>query len=146
MYSAVCIGAYKILDSNTFEFIIESRGQITEKRILQVALINIEKQLKNFIKLLKDDSSKIKLDEKNNEGMIIVNNEDHTLVNLIARGIQMHKKISFAGYNLPHPRVKKVHFHYKHEDGANIIKIIEDVVDYYSEIFSDIKKAVDKEL
>jgi len=146
MYSAVCIGAYKMINPNTFEFNIESRGQITEKRILQVVLINIEKQLKNFMKLLKDDSAKIKLDEKNNEGMIVVNNEDHTLGNLIARGMQMHKKISFAGYNLPHPRVKKVHFHYKHEDGANIIKIIEDVVDYYTEIFSDIKKLVDKEI
>lgn len=145
MYSAVCIAAYKMIKDNTFDFTVESRGQIDEKRILLVALINIEKQLKNFLKMLKEDSKSIS-EENNNEGMIIVNNEDHTLGNLIARGMQMHKKILFAGYNLPHPRVKKVHFHYKHVDNANIIKIIEDVVEYYTEIYTSIKKAVEKEL
>ena len=144
MYSAVCIIAYKIIDSTKFEFAIESRGQLTEKRILQVALINIDKKLKNFVKLLKDDSAKINSDEKNNEGKIIVNNEDHTMGNLISRGMQMHKKILFAGYSLPHPLVKKVIYEYKHVDGANIIKIIEDVIDYYTEIFSNIKKHIDK--
>jgi DNA-directed RNA polymerase subunit L len=145
MYSAVCIAAYKMIKDNIFDFTIESRGQISEKRILTVSLINIDKQLKNFLKMLKEDSKSIS-EEKNNEGMIIVNNEDHTLGNLIARGMQMHKKILFAGYNLPHPRVKKVHFHYKHVDNANIIKIIEEVVEYYTEIFANIKKTIDKEL
>jgi DNA-directed RNA polymerase subunit L len=145
MYSAVCIVASKMINDNMFDFAIESRGQIDEKRIILVALINIDKQLKNFLKILKEDSKTVS-EEKNNEGMIIVNNEDHTLGNLIARGMQMHKKVSFAGYNLPHPRVKKVQFHYKHVDGANIIKIIEDVVEYYTEIFANIKKAVDKNL
>lgn len=145
MYSAVCIVASKMIKDNMFDITIESRGQINEKRILIVALINIDKKLKHFLKMLKEDSKSIS-EEKNNEGMIIVNNEDHTLGNLIARGMQMHKKILFAGYNLPHPRVKKVHFHYKHVDGANIIKIIEEVVEYYTEIFTNIKKSVDKEL
>jgi len=122
---------------------LESRGQITEKRILQVALININNRLKNFMKMIRET---VKENDDNLEGMIVVENEDHTLGNMIARGMQMHKKIEFAGYNLPHPRVKKVHFHYKHEKGADIIKIIEDVTDYYIEIFNNIKKQVDSEL
>jgi len=142
MYSAVCISAYKQLSETEFEFNIESRGQITEKRILQVALMCINMRLKNFLKVLKDDTTVI--DEEKNEGIIIINNEDHTLGNLISHGMTKHKNISFAGYNLTHPRVAKVNFHYKHDKGAKIVKIIEDVVDYYLELFSDIKKQVDK--
>ncbi len=146
MYSAVCVNYYNQINENEFLFVIESRGQITEKRIMQVALINIERRIRNFLKLLLDDKKsdgKIKSEEeKNDQGIIIVNNEDHTLGNLIARGLQTHDKVEFAGYNLPHPLAKKVHFHYKLKNG-NIKKVLEDVVEYYSEVFGQIKKAVD---
>jgi len=146
MYGAVCICTYKQINDNEFNFIIESRGQIDEKRVLQVALINIERRIKNFLKLLLDEknvSNKIKTEESNNQGIIIINNEDHTLGNLISRGLQQHENITFAGYNLPHPLAKKVHFHYKHDKNSNIKNIVEDVVNYYSDIFSQIKKLVD---
>jgi len=139
MYSAVCVNYFKQNSENDFTFVIESRGQISEKRILQVALINIERRLKSFIKLVNDDMG---INETKEQGIIIVNNEDHTLGNLIARGLQTHDKVSFAGYNLPHPLAKKVHFHYKLKSG-NIVKILEDVVDYYSELFKAIEKQID---
>ena len=138
MYSAVSVNYYKQNSENDFTFVIESRGQITEKRILQVALINIDRRLKNFIKLINDN---MKLEETKEQGLIIVNNEDHTLGNLITRGLQTHDKISFAGYNLPHPLANKVHFHYKLKSG-NIVKILEDVVEYYLELFKAIEKLI----
>jgi len=138
IYSAVSVNYYKQNNENDFTFVIESRGQITEKRIIQVALINIERRLKNFLKLIKYD---MKLEESKEQGIIIVNNEDHTLGNLITRGLQTHDKISFAGYNLPHPLSNKVHFHYKLKSG-NIIKILEDVIEYYLELFKAIEKQI----
>ena len=158
MYSAVCVNYYNQINENEFLFVIESRGQITEKRIVQVALINIERRIKNFIKLLLDNQvksddkgksddkvkldNKVKSDNNENNGIIIVNNEDHTLGNLIARGLQTHDKVDFAGYNLPHPLAKKVHFHYKLKNG-DIKKVLEDVVEYYSDLYAQIKKSVD---
>ena len=139
MYSAVSVNYYKQNSENDFTFVIESRGQITEKRILQVALINIERRLKNFLKLINDD---MKLEETKEQGLIIVNNEDHTLGNLITRGLQTHDKISFAGYNLPHPLANKVHFHYKLKSG-NIVKVLEEVIEYYFELFKSIGKLID---
>ena len=138
MYSAVCVNYFKQNTENDFTFVIESRGQINEKRILQVALINIERRLKSFLKLINDD---MKVDETKEQGIIIVNNEDHTLGNLISRGLQIHDKISFAGYNLPHPLAKKVHFHYKLKSG-NIVKVLEDVIEYYLELFKAIEKQI----
>jgi DNA-directed RNA polymerase subunit L len=150
VYSAVCIAAYKYNNINAksgtcndFTFFLESRGQISEERIILVAIINIKKKIYNFLELINN----IKIDEDNIEGELIINNEDNTLGNLISRGLQLHKHISFAGYNLPHPLVKTVHIHYKLNEEYfklnnkfKIKKIIEDVINYYLEIFDIIYK------
>lgn len=145
MYSAVCIVGYKQKDNTSeckdLDFFLESRGQLTEKRIVQVALINIERKIRNFLKVI----SETLIDEHSGEGVIIVNNEDHTLGNLISRGMQLHKDISFAGYNMPHPLANKFNLHYKlKDDKKKIFDIIEDVVNYYIEIFDDIKKGINQ--
>jgi DNA-directed RNA polymerase subunit L len=150
MYSAVSICTYKQINDHEFNFIVESRGQINEKRIIQVALVNIERRLRNFLKLFEErkseNNNKIEIDIDQISGEIIVNNEDHTLGNLISRGMQMHEHIEFAGYNLPHPLVKKVHFHYKLNKNVNIKNVLSDVVDYYLHIFAQIKKLVNEQL
>ena len=143
IYSAVSIVTYKQINDNEFDFTLESRGQLTEKRILQVALINIERNIRHFLNVFLDDIEK-EQDINEEEGLIIVNNEDHTLGNLISRGMQKHPKIKFAGYNLPHPLANKVHFHYQLDKNGNIKEIIKDVVEYYSELFKNIGKLVDK--
>lgn len=141
MFSAVSICTYKQIKDNEFDFIIESRGQIDEKRIIQVALININKKIKNFYNLI--DEKDLKNSEDN--GIIIVNNEDHTLGNIITRGMQQHEQISFAGYNLPHPLAKKVQFHYKLVKG-DIKKVIKDVINYYEELFTNLNKLINTQL
>jgi DNA-directed RNA polymerase subunit L len=140
MYSAVCANYYKMINDNEFLMCLESRGQIDEKRILSVALINIKKKLNNFLKLVTDET-KVKMEGDILEGVLIVNNEDHTLGNLITRGMQQHKDISFAGYNLPHPLSNKVHFNFKLKKGT-IIKVMKDVVEYYLDLFDNINKLV----
>jgi DNA-directed RNA polymerase subunit L len=144
LYTAVNIVTYKQINDNEFNFCLESKGQITEKRILQVALLNIEKNMINFLNIFLQDVNKSEKDLSDEEGLIIVHNEDHTLGNLISRGMQLHSKVTFAGYNLPHPLSKKVHFHYQLEKDGNIKKIMKEVVEYYSEIFSNINKEINK--
>ena len=151
MFSAVSITVYKQINDNEFDLIMESRGQITEKRILIVALINLINRLNNFIKTLSSHDKQINLNtitqnninDKALEGMILINEEDHTLGNLISRGLQTHKKIDFASYNLQHPLDKKVIFHYKLNSG-NIKDVIKDVVDYYVELFTNMKNDITK--
>jgi DNA-directed RNA polymerase subunit L len=148
IYSAVCVVAYKYNNinpktetCNDFTCFLESRGQISEERIIIVAIINIKKKLYNLLELIKNTN----IDEDNIEGELIINNENNTMGNLISRGLQLHKHISFAGYNLPHPLVKTVHIHYKLNEeyfklNSKIKKIIEDVINYYLEIFDIICK------
>ena len=141
MYCATSIACYKQITESEFDFIIESRGQISEKRIIYVALFNIEKKLNNFLNLFIEEVNKNKTESEvaEREGVIIITNEDHTLGNIITRGLQLHPKIKFAGYNLPHPLDMKVHFHYKTTKDGNIKNIIKDVITYYQKLFSDMR-------
>lgn len=132
MYSAVNVVGYKEISPSEYDFFVESKGQITEKRVIKVAIINIIRRIENFIKLLNEN----KTPDDKLEGQIIVNNEDNTLGNLIARGLQLHPKVEFAGYNLPHPLAKKVIFHYKIKPKSNIKEIMNEVVNYYIEIYT----------
>lgn len=144
MFSAVCISVYKQNNDNDFTFIIESRGQISEKRIIEVALLNINKKLKNFIKMLNDIEY---ISNDDISGLIIVNKEDHTLGNLISRGLQQHENIDFAGYNMTHPLDKKVNIHYKLSNKKILIKkVLEEVVEYYSVLFNEINKLIKKNI
>ena len=136
MYNAgLCY--YNENKENDFNFIIESRGQLTEKNILLVALDNIDRKINTFIKL----NNQEKYDDKE-DGMIVSNDNDHTLGNLITRGMQQHKDINFASYRLPHPFVATVHFHYNLKKNGNIKKIINDVCEYYLDVFNDLKKQI----
>ena len=140
MYSPVSVSYYNLINDDEIEFCIKSRGQISEIRIMEVALINIIKKLNNLKILITD----IKVNPDDTlKGIVILNNEDHTFGNLISRGLQLHEDISFGGYNMSHPLVKKVNLHYKlNNKKNNIISIIDDVCNYYITLFTNIKKLV----
>ena len=148
MYSPVCRvkHTYKENDDTNIDFFLESRGQLQEKRILLVALNNIEKKMRNILKLFEAHESEDKSKDEELEGTFTVKNEDHTMGNLIKRGLQQHSNISFAGYNMPHPQSKTVVFHYKMKKQQKIKNIVMDVVNYYSELFEQIKKLVEKNI
>ena len=135
IFSPVSICTYKEKSDHDYDLILESRGQLTEKRILQVAITNINSQLNKFIKLVPDN--------KGMEGTIELPNADHTLGNIIADGLNLHSSVSFAGYNMPHPLDNKIVFHYKLESG-NIKKVLEDIVSYYENLFTNLEKQVSK--
>jgi DNA-directed RNA polymerase subunit L len=138
IFSVVAACYYNEISDNKFKFIIESRGTINEKRIIHVALINLIDKLKCFMLNLPDT-----IDDTKNKGEIIISNEDSTLGNLISYGLQKHKHIKFAGYNIPHPLEEKVKLHYELNKG--IIKdILEEVVNYFIKLFEKISELNNK--
>jgi DNA-directed RNA polymerase subunit L len=135
IYSPVSIFTYKQITDDHFLIMIESRGQLDEKKIFQYAFDNIKMMLDNFLQLIPD---------KNDiSGKFQMNNGDHTLGNLISEGLQTHKKIKFGGYNCPHLLDKKIIFHYElNEDKFNIKDIMTEIVSNYQEVFYKINKLV----
>jgi DNA-directed RNA polymerase subunit L len=140
IYSPVSIFSYKQISEDNFLVMIESRGQLDEKKIIQYAYDNIKMILDNFLQLVLDIE-----DDNNISGKIQMNNGDHTLGNLIAEGLQSHKKIKFGGYNCPHLLDKKIIFHYELNEidkKSNIKDIIKEIVKNYHDLFFKINKMV----
>jgi DNA-directed RNA polymerase subunit L len=124
---------------NDYEFTIESRGQISEIRILEVCILNILYKIKNFKNLIEENND---INTNLLEGIIMINNEDHTLGNLISKGLQEHEDISFAGYNMPHDLIKIINIHYRLKKKGNIKEIIVDVVDYYDKFYNKLLEQI----
>jgi DNA-directed RNA polymerase subunit L len=142
IYSPVSIFAYKQITDDHFLAMIESRGQLDEKKIIQYAYDNIKMILDNFLQLIPEDNN-------NSSGKFQMNNGDHTLGNLIAEGLQSHKHIKFGGYNCPHLLDKKIIFHYelndepsKQQKVINIKQIMTEIVNNYQDVFFKINKLI----
>ncbi len=135
LYSAVSACFFKEKNDNDYDFIVESRGQLTEKRIIEVALKALNKMLQNFLEILPKNQGL--------EGKIVVDDEDHTLGNIISYGMQNHSAVKFCGYNTPHPLKKQIIIHYKLENG-NLNTIMKDVVVYYETIFDNLRESFNK--
>jgi DNA-directed RNA polymerase subunit L len=144
IFSPVSVFTYKQLADNKFLVIIESRGQIDEKTIIQYAYDNIKMILDNFLKLIPEENN---TNSTNNSGKFQMNNADHTLGNLISEGLQSHKEVKFGGYNCPHLLDKKIIFHYELNDSKNNIKdVISEIVDNYQKVFLKINKLVQEKI
>jgi DNA-directed RNA polymerase subunit L len=145
IFSPVSIFTYKQLSDDKFLVMIESRGQIDEKTIIQYAYDNIKMILDNFLTLIPENDTN---NSTNNSGKFQMNNADHTLGNLISEGLQSHKDIKFGGYNCPHLLDKKIIFHYElNEKTKNNIKdIMTEIVDDYQKVFLKINKLVQEKI
>jgi len=132
IYSVASVCFYKQITENEFQFILESRGSMTEKKIIHIALINIIDKIKNIFKTITN------IDDKKTKGELLIMNEDNTMGNLISHGMQQHKDIKFAGYNIPHLLEDKVVIHYELNKGGKLIDVLNDVTDYYIKVFDKI--------
>jgi DNA-directed RNA polymerase subunit L len=134
IYSPVSVCYYKENSENDLNFILESRGQINEKRILDVAIMNIISTIELISKMIPENETSI-------EGEIILEGENNTIGNLLSYGLQNHKHIKFAGYNVPHLLQEKIIIHYELIDVKyNIKNIFNDVIIYFIELFNQLLK------
>jgi DNA-directed RNA polymerase subunit L len=136
IYTAVNVCHYNENNENDYNFIVESSGQIKEKKIIHIGIENLIKRLNNISNLLNDEKK-----EFGNQGVILIDNEDHTIGNLLSRGLIRHKDIEYASYNMDHPLIRKVNLKYKIKKN-NIKDILNDVIKYYIKIYNIIKNKI----
>ena len=70
-----------------------------------------------------------------NHGKIILGNEDHTYGGILAKGLQDHKNIEFAGYRMDHLLIRDVSIEYITNGGKSINEIIKDVISDYIKLY-----------
>lgn len=133
IFSSVSIFTFIEKSSDNYNIILESRGQLDEKEILDMCNSNIQNQLDNIGKLIPDDDSL--------EGKLILKKIDHTLGNILSSGLKRHNKVIFSGYSMPHPLDDKIVIHFKLKEGR-IKSIIDDTLKYYKQIFNNVNEKI----
>lgn len=132
LYSPVSVLYFTRNNDDNYNFYIESRGQIEEYDIIKFGIQNI---LKHLDKLKNDISDKELSDVK--EGVIELEDYDHTMGNLLSQGLRKHKSVIFGGYNMPHLLDNLIKIHFKIKE-SNIKNILIQVIDYYHQVFTKI--------
>lgn len=143
IYSAVTVFGYEEVSPNEFIISVESLRQISEEEIVSRCCgIAIEK-LQSIQKIILDKLEITSVDNSNVEydAEILIENENHTLGNLLTRGLQDHPNISFCGYKIDHPEINELVIKYKTE-GKKFSKILQDTVKDLCGVFESIKKLV----
>jgi DNA-directed RNA polymerase subunit L len=77
------------------------------------------------------------------EAKLIIENENHTMGNLITRVIQDHPDIEFCGYNVDHLYVNELTLRYK-TNGKNIIDILDTSINYLINLYKHLIKQIEK--
>jgi len=129
-----CLCSYDEVDPNNFELKICSFRQISEEMIInhacKIIIMKLERIKEKIINAIKKHNNEQVL----NEAKLIIENENHTMGNLITRVIQDHPDIEFCGYNVDHLYVNELTLRYK-TNGKSIIDILETSINYLINLY-----------
>jgi DNA-directed RNA polymerase subunit L len=132
-YATVGVCCYEMLSNDNYLLKIEPRGQMEILDILDRACEIIKFRLK----LILDKIMSVKF-TNDNHGKIVLSNEDHTFGGIIARGLQNHKNIEFAGYRMDHLLIRDVTIEYITNGGKTINEIVKDVITDYLKLYDNV--------
>jgi DNA-directed RNA polymerase subunit L len=138
-----CLCSYEEVEPTKFEFKICSTRQISEEMIInhacKIIIMKLEKIKNKIINAINNHKSS----EVLNEAQLIIENENHTMGNLITRVIQDHPDIEFCGYNVDHLYINDLTLRYK-TNGKSIIDILEISINYLINIYKHLIKQIEK--
>ena len=85
IFSPVSIFTYRMNNENDYDVIFESKGQLDEKRILNITFENIDNILDNFITLVPEENDMV--------AMLELQKGNHTIRNMISVDMMQHNDI-----------------------------------------------------
>jgi DNA-directed RNA polymerase subunit L len=128
-------------DQKDYVLGIESAGQIKEYEILFRSceyLIKKLEDIKNYIKKMFDSKEIILTDVIN----LTIDNEDHTIGEIINYELQNHEKCFYSGLSKPDHLIKSITIRFSIEGNALkvITEVIDNIIDKYKYIGNILKK------
>lgn len=143
IYLSCNICSYDEIDKNTFEFKLSSMRQISEKMIINYACNIIIIKLNKIKEKIINAIHKYKDDKVLYEAELIIENENHTMGNVITRVIQDNPDIEYCGYKIDHLYINELTLRYK-TNGKSIVEILESSIDYLINLYKHLLKQIDK--
>ena len=143
IYCPVSVFAYEEVNQNTFILKVESMRQISEEEIIRRCCAIAKEKLILIQKIILDKLEIAVVDNSNAEydAEILIDNENHTLGNLLTRGLQDHPNIAFCGYKIDHPEINELVIKYKTE-GKTFSKILQDTVKNLIKVYDSIQSSL----
>ena len=143
IYCAVSKFAHNEIDPNTFIIKLYSMRQISEEEIIRRCCSIIILKLKSVQKIILDKLRVYSVENSLAEydAEISIENENHTLGNLLNRGLQDHPNIAFCAYKIDHPEINELVIKYKTE-GKPFSKILQDTTKTLIKLYETIKSLV----
>jgi len=143
IYASTSIFSYEEVNDNEFNMVLESQRQIEEEEIVKRCCYIAIKKLQNIEKILLEKlvTASVINPEAEYNAEINIENENHTLGNLLTRGLQDHPKIAFCGYKIDHPEINELVIKFKTE-GKSFSGILKDTVKNLCETFELIAKKI----
>jgi DNA-directed RNA polymerase subunit L len=138
-----CLCSYDEVDPHKFELKICSFRQISEEAIInhgcKIIIMKLEKIKEKIINAIEKHNN----DKALIEAKLTIENENHTMGNLITRVIQDHPDIEFCGYNVDHLYVNELTLRYK-TNGKSIIDILETSINYLIKLYKHLITQIEK--
>ena len=134
IWSAVGPCYYNKLGDNNYELYLTTLGQLSNKEILDRTYKIIKEKLEN-IKVLVGDKYNNSSVKQTKKILINLQNEDHTMGNLITTALQNDDNVLYAGYKKDHPLIDEIDI--KLETKSNDpLKTFFKRIDYLKSLFS----------
>jgi DNA-directed RNA polymerase subunit L len=143
IYLSCNICSYDEIDSNTFEFKLSSMRQISEEMIINYACNIIIIKLNKIKEKIINAIHKYKDEKVLYEAELIIENENHTMGNVITRVIQDNPDIEYCGYKIDHLYINELTLRYK-TNGKSIVEILESSINYLINLYKHLLKQIDK--
>lgn len=81
-----------------------------------------------------------------NEIIIVIEGEDDTIGNLIAKSAVQHPNVVYATYRIPHPLERKVEIIISVDKNADLGSTISEIIQNIKEQLEEFKKKIDEAL
>ena len=137
IYSSVSVFSYEEINDNEFDILVESQRQIEEEDIVKKCCQIIIYKLEYIQNIILNKIEQVGIEDVEYEAQINIENENHTLGNLLTRALQDHPNISFCGYKIDHPDINELIIKYKTE-GKKFSNILKDVINSQIKLFEKI--------
>lgn len=129
---------YYAIDETNIKFTLESTGQLDEFNILDKACMIIKRKVHDLKTIIGDKN----VDKDETELVITLENEDHTLGNILNEYLQQNNDVIFSGISKPDLLIQQITI--KLVVKKNIMKVINDTIDTIIDVIDNIQTQIDK--
>lgn len=133
---------YKEKSEDDFNFFFETLGQLTHKEILVKACNIVVKKLEEIQVLIGDNYKSSSL-EKVKKIELTLENEDHTMGNLITTALQNHNNVVYAGFKKDHLMIDEIIIRLE-TTTFNPLKTFFEIITNLKDIYTKTKRNIEK--